>query len=90
MAHRKVTGIEREARLVELREAWFDGWVEGAGWALGRTVYAFRQDAGTIESVTSSVVEHLGYRISDTSHRPPASRACGESEMQSPGAVVRP
>ena len=69
MAHRKVTGIEREARLVELREAWFDGWVEGAGWALGRTVYALRQGVVTMESVTSSVVAHLGYRVSDTSHR---------------------
>lgn len=68
MAHRKVTGIERETRLVELREAWFDGWVEGAGWALGRTLYSLRRDAVTMASVTSSVVEHLGYRVSDTSH----------------------
>lgn len=90
MAHRKVTGIQREAPLVELREAWFDGWVEGAGWALGRTLYALRRDAVPLESVTSSVVEHLGYRASDTSYRSPSSRGCGESGMRSPGAVLRP
>lgn len=80
MGHRKVTGIEREARLIELREAWFDGWVEGVGWMLARTTYALRQGAFTMQSVTSSVVEHLGPRVSRTSRRPPSSRGCGEAE----------
>ena len=31
MGHGRITGIEREARLIELREAWFDGWVSGIG-----------------------------------------------------------
>lgn len=80
MGHRKVTGIEREARLIELRGAWFDGWVEGVGWMLARTTYALRQGAFTMQSVTSSVVEHLGPRVSRTSRRPPSSRGCGEAE----------
>ena len=78
MGHGKITGIEREARLIELREAWFDGWVEGVDWALARTMYALRQGAFTTESVTSSVVEHLGPRVSRTSRRPlPGSGSAG-------------
>ena len=80
MGHRQVTGIEREARLIELREAWLDGWGEGVDWMLARTAYALRQDAVTMESVTASVVEHLGYRVPDMSRRPPSNRGCGEAE----------
>ena len=80
MGHRKVTGIERKGQLIELRRAWFDGRVEGVGWALARTTYALRQGAFTMESVTSSVVEHLGPWVSRTSRRPPSSRGCGEAE----------
>ena len=80
MGHGKITGIEREARLIELREAWFDGWGEGVDWMLARTAYALRQGAVTMESVTASVIEHLGSRVSGTSCRPPSSKGCGEAE----------
>ena len=80
MGHRRVTDIEREARLIELRRAWFDGWVEGMGWALARTAYALRHGPVTIESVTSTVVQHLGPRISRRSRPAPSSRGCGEAE----------
>lgn len=80
MGHRRVRGIECEARLIELREAWFDGWVEGVDWMLTRTAHALCQDAVTMESVTASVGEHLGYRVSNMSRRPPSSRGCGEAE----------
>ena len=80
MGHGKITGIEREARLIELREAWFDGWVEGVDWARAGTTYALRQGAFTMDSVTSSVVEHLESRVSGTSRWPPSSKGCGEAE----------
>ncbi len=80
MGYKKVTGTEREARMIELCEAWFDGWAEGVGWALAQTVYVLRQDAVTMESSMASVIEHLESGISDTSRRPPWSRGCGEAE----------
>ena len=80
MGYRKVVSIEREARLTELRRAWFDGWAEGASWALAQTAHALRQGAVTMESVTSIVLEHLGSGVSGTSCRPPSSRANGEAE----------
>ena len=35
MDHGKVTDIKREARLIELRRAWFDGWGGGNGLGVG-------------------------------------------------------
>ena len=80
MGYGKVANIEDEARLMELRRAWFDGWTEGAVWALTRTGHALRRGAVTMESITSSVLEHLGSGVSDTSCRPCSSRTDGNAE----------
>ncbi len=80
MGYRKVANIEHEARLIELRRAWLDGWTEGASWALARTAHALRQGAVTMESVTSSVLKHLGSGVSDTSCQPRSSQTDGKAE----------
>lgn len=64
---------EREIRVSEWRRAWFEGWAEGASWALARTAHALRR-SGHPEPVMRSVVEHVVPGARARRRRPSSSR----------------